>query len=52
MHNKGVATLPADEENQRLLARRMGTESLASFGDEYRGARETIHDIYVRRFST
>ncbi|HEY0370209.1 MAG TPA: putative nucleotidyltransferase substrate binding domain-containing protein, partial [Chthoniobacterales bacterium] len=52
MHNKGVATLPSDEENQRLLARRMGTESLASFGDEYRGARETIHDIYVRRFST
>jgi hypothetical protein len=51
MHNKGVASLPADQESQRALAKRIGAESLEAFGDEYRAARSKIHAIYLRRFS-
>jgi [glutamine synthetase] adenylyltransferase / [glutamine synthetase]-adenylyl-L-tyrosine phosphorylase len=46
--NKGVSTLPADETEQRKLARRLGAESIDSFGKRYREAREIIHAIYLR----
>lgn len=46
--NKGVSTLPADEIEQRKLARRLGAESIDSFGKRYREAREIIHAIYLR----
>lgn len=49
--NKGIATLPADEERQRVLAHRMGAKDLDSFGAEYRHARSTIHAVYLRRFA-
>ena len=49
--NKASATLPPDEERQRLLAKRVGAKSLSAFGEEYRAARETIHAVYVRRFA-
>lgn len=46
--HKGVASLPAEETEQRKLARRLGAKDLASFGEQYRAARETIHAIYLR----
>ena len=46
--NKGVSTLPADEIEQRKLARRLGVDSTDSFGKRYREAREIIHAIYLR----
>jgi glutamate-ammonia-ligase adenylyltransferase len=49
--NKSVSSLPADESEQRKLAHRMGAADLASFGEEYRNARETIHAVYLRYFS-
>jgi len=50
--NKAVAALPPAEEDQRKLALRLGAKDLSAFGDEYRAARECIHSIYLRRFST
>lgn len=47
---KGVSALPADEGEQRKLAKRMGATSLAAFGEQYRAAREAIHAVYVRYF--
>ncbi|MFL6568883.1 MAG: hypothetical protein ACJ8LI_06905, partial [Chthoniobacterales bacterium] len=49
--NKGMATLPPDEERQRVLAHRIGAKDLDSFGAEYRHARSTIHAVYLRRFA-
>jgi glutamine synthetase adenylyltransferase len=46
--NKSVSTLPADEMEQRKLARRLGADSIDSFGKRYREAREIIHAIYLR----
>ncbi|MGI8819789.1 MAG: hypothetical protein ACR2ID_02785 [Chthoniobacterales bacterium] len=48
--NKSVGALPASEAEQRKLARRVGAADLASFGGEYRKARETIHAVYLRSF--
>ena len=49
--NKGVSTLPAGEIEQRSLARRLGADSIDSFGKRYREAREIIHAIYLRYLS-
>ena len=51
MDNKGVSSLPPEEEDQRKVALRTGANNLASFGDEYRAARETIHSLYERYMS-
>jgi glutamate-ammonia-ligase adenylyltransferase len=48
--NKSVSSLPADEAEQRKLARRLGAKDLAAFGEHYRAARETIHAAYERYF--
>jgi glutamate-ammonia-ligase adenylyltransferase len=48
--NKSVATLPPAEIDQRNLARRIGAKDIATFGQQYRAARETIHAIYDRYF--
>lgn len=46
--NKSVSTLPADETEQRKLAKRVGADSLDSFAQRYREARESIHSIASR----
>ncbi len=46
--NKSVSSLPASEMGQRRLALRVGAESLDSFEQRYREARESIHEIYLR----
>ena len=46
--NKSVSTLPADETGQRMLAKRVGADSLDSFAQRYREARESIHAISSR----
>jgi len=46
--NKSVSTLPADEPEQRKLAKRVGADSLDSFAQRYRDARESIHAISSR----
>jgi [glutamine synthetase] adenylyltransferase / [glutamine synthetase]-adenylyl-L-tyrosine phosphorylase len=49
--NKSVSSLPADEAEHQTLARYLGAKNLASFGEQYRAARETIHEIYARYLS-
>ena len=46
--NKSVSSLPVDETEQRKLAQRIGADSLDSFGQRYREAREGIHSVYSR----
>ena len=46
--NKCVSCLPTDETEQRKLAQRIGEDSLDSFGQRYREAREGIHSVYSR----
>lgn len=46
--NKSVSSLPAEEFEQRKLAQRVGDNSLDSFAQRYREARETIHAVYAR----
>ena len=46
--NKSVSSLPADETEQRKLAKRVGADSLDSFARRYREARESIHAVYSR----
>ena len=46
--NKSVSTLPPDEVEQRKLAKRIGADSLDSFAQRYREARESIHSISSR----
>lgn len=48
---KSVATLPANEAEQRKFVSRLAVKNVASFGEQYRHARETIHAIYLRYFS-
>jgi len=48
MEYKSVSHLPPDEDQQRKVALRVGADDFASFGDQYRGAREVIHAIYLR----
>ncbi|MGZ5004492.1 MAG: bifunctional [glutamate--ammonia ligase]-adenylyl-L-tyrosine phosphorylase/[glutamate--ammonia-ligase] adenylyltransferase [Chthoniobacterales bacterium] len=49
--NKAVSFLPADENEQQKLARFVGAKNPAAFGEQYRGARATIHAIYMRYFT-
>jgi len=44
--NKSISSLPADEMEQRKLARRLGVDSLDAFARRYREARESIHAVY------
>ncbi|HEY2614290.1 MAG TPA: bifunctional [glutamate--ammonia ligase]-adenylyl-L-tyrosine phosphorylase/[glutamate--ammonia-ligase] adenylyltransferase [Chthoniobacterales bacterium] len=46
--NKSISILPNSEIEQRKLALRLGAESLDSFANRYREARENIHAIYSR----
>ncbi|MEY2518819.1 MAG: [glutamine synthetase] adenylyltransferase / [glutamine synthetase]-adenylyl-L-tyrosine [Verrucomicrobiota bacterium] len=46
--NKSVSSLPADENEQRKLALRVGADGLDSFAKRYRVARAGIHEIYSR----
>ncbi|HWM25053.1 MAG TPA: bifunctional [glutamate--ammonia ligase]-adenylyl-L-tyrosine phosphorylase/[glutamate--ammonia-ligase] adenylyltransferase [Chthoniobacterales bacterium] len=46
--NKSVSILPVDEPEQRKLAKRIGADSLDSFAQRYREARESIHSIASR----
>jgi glutamate-ammonia-ligase adenylyltransferase len=48
--NKSVSSLPADENEQRKLALRVGMDGLDSFAQRYREARTGIHAIYSRYF--
>ncbi len=43
--NKSVSSLPAEEAEQRKLARRVGAADLDAFAVRYREARESIHAI-------
>ena len=45
---KNVSTLPADPEEQRKLARRLGHESTEKFAQEYADHRQAIHRLYER----
>ena len=45
--NKSISSLPADEMEQRKLARRLGADSLDAFARRYREARESIHAVYT-----
>ena len=46
--NKSVSSLPADETEQRKLAKRVGADSLDTFAQRYREARESIHAVASR----
>ena len=46
--NKSVSSLPMGEMEQWKLAKRVGADSLDSFGQRYREAREGIHSVYSR----
>jgi glutamate-ammonia-ligase adenylyltransferase len=47
--NSKIDILPVAEEEQRMLSRRLGYETVASFKSEYLAAREAIHQFYERR---
>jgi glutamine synthetase adenylyltransferase len=49
--NKPVAALPADEVEQRNLARRLGFENIEAFTKEYHDARSAVHEVYERRIN-
>jgi len=46
--NKNVSSLPIEEIEQRKLAQRLGADSLDSFAQHYREARESIHTVFSR----
>lgn len=50
--NKSVSSLPADEDEQTNLSRRLGVKDLSTFGEQYRAARETIHALYAHYLPT
>ena len=50
--DKSVSILPAEEVEQRKVARWLGSETFESFQKEYSAARETIHGIYLRHIGT
>lgn len=45
---KSVSALPAPPDEQAKVAKWLGYENAETFADEYRRARETIHDLYLR----
>jgi len=45
---KNVSTLPANSEEQRKLALRLGYENAEAFGKEYVDLRQAIHRLYDR----
>ncbi|HEY2123905.1 MAG TPA: bifunctional [glutamate--ammonia ligase]-adenylyl-L-tyrosine phosphorylase/[glutamate--ammonia-ligase] adenylyltransferase [Chthoniobacterales bacterium] len=47
--NTSASALPAEVNQQALLARRLGASSLEVFRQEYEAARLAIHQIYQRR---
>ena len=47
--NVPVSTLPVDQLELAQLSRRLGFKSIDEFNQAYNGAREIIHEIYVRR---
>jgi [glutamine synthetase] adenylyltransferase / [glutamine synthetase]-adenylyl-L-tyrosine phosphorylase len=49
---KNVSVLPADSNEQRKLALRLGYESTEVFSKEYVDARGAIHALYQRRVKT
>jgi glutamate-ammonia-ligase adenylyltransferase len=49
---KNISVLPADPDEQRKLALRLGYESVAGFSKEYADARGAIHALYHRRVKT
>jgi len=46
LEDKTVSTLPATSEEQLKLAKRLGYKDAERFIDEYRAAREIIHQLY------
>jgi glutamate-ammonia-ligase adenylyltransferase len=46
--NKSVSSLPANETEQRMLAQRLGFDSVEPFITTYRAARDGIHELYLR----
>ena len=44
--NKNVSTLPAAQEDQGKLAKRLGYRDVERFAQEHRAARQTIHALY------
>lgn len=48
--NKRANTIPISEDEQKMLARRLGYDDHDSFAADYRTAREKIHDLYLRLF--
>lgn len=49
---KNVSALPADPEEQRKLARRLGYENAEKFTKEYADLRQTIHRLYERHMKS
>ena len=47
--NVAVSALPVDSVELTRLSRRLGFKSMDEFDQAYNGAREIIHEIYVRR---
>ena len=47
--NTSISALPNDPTELLRLARRMGLKSLETFNRAYGAARQSIHEIYVRR---
>jgi glutamate-ammonia-ligase adenylyltransferase len=49
--DKSVSTLPAEEFEQRKVARWLGEETLESFQKKYGAARETVHGAYLAKIT-
>lgn len=49
-HNTSALTLPGDPAELVQLTRRLEFDSLEEFNPAYESARNTIHEIYLRRF--
>jgi glutamate-ammonia-ligase adenylyltransferase len=47
--NKPVAALPPGASEQRSFARRMSTQTIDAFTEEYHAARSAIHQVYEQR---
>ncbi len=50
--NKSVSTVPADLEEQKKLARRLGYKNADDFATNYNKARKTLHALYDHHVKT
>ncbi len=47
--NTSVSALPAEANQQLLLSRRLGAETMETFHEQYNAARSVIHQVYLVR---